>query len=88
MSKGSATVGMVAMRIAAVFVYSAMAIIGGSAIIGGIPVWKAAFLAGVSASAQVLEKLARAYADDGKITADELNAAFTGQAMDQHKEDE
>lgn len=65
-------------RIGAVFAYSAMAIIGGASVIGGIPVWKAALLAGISASAQVIEKLARAYADDGKITMDEMNAAFAG----------
>jgi len=63
-------------RIIAVFAYSAMAVIGGASIIGGIPVWKAALLAGISASAQVIEKLARAYADDGVITKEELNAAF------------
>ena len=65
-----------AFRIGAVFAYSAMAIIGGSSIVGGIPVWKAAVLAGISATAQVIEKLARAYADDGKITMDEIDAAF------------
>ena len=65
-----------AFRILAVFGYSSMAIIGGSSIIGGIPVWKAAFLAGIAATAQVLEKLARAYADDGVITKEEIDAAF------------
>jgi hypothetical protein len=69
-----------AIRIGAVFAYSAMAIIGGASVIGGIPVWKAALLAGISATAQVIEKLARAYADDGKITMDEMNAAFSGKA--------
>lgn len=63
-------------RIGAVFAYSSMSIIGGASILGGIPVWKAAFLAGIAASAQVVEKLARAYADDGKVTKEELNAAF------------
>ena len=66
----------VALRILAVFAYSAMAVIGGSAIVGGIPVWKAAVLAGISATAHVVEKLARAYADDGVITKQELDAAF------------
>lgn len=68
------------LRIGAVFAYSAMAIIGGSSIVGGIPVWKAAVLAGISASAQVIEKLARAYADDGKITREEIDLAFTGRS--------
>lgn len=64
-------------RIIAVFGYSAMSIVGGASIIGGIPVWKAALLAGISACAQVIEKLARAFADDGVITDEEINAAFT-----------
>ena len=66
------------LRIGAVFAYSAMAIIGGSSIVGGIPVWKAAVLAGISATAQVVEKLARAYADDGRITKEEIDLAFGG----------
>jgi hypothetical protein len=69
-------IGPLITRIGAVFMYSAMAMIGGASIVGGIPVWKAAVLAGISATAQVLEKLARAYADDGKITREELDAAF------------
>lgn len=69
-------IGPIVMRIAATFAYSAMAVIGSASIIGGIPVWKAALLAGIGATAQVVEKLARAYADDGVITREELNAAF------------
>jgi hypothetical protein len=63
-------------RIFAVFAMNSMAIIGGSSLIGGIDPWKAAFLAGVTATATVVQKLAAAYADDGKITADEIDAAF------------
>lgn len=66
------------LRIAAVFAYSAMAVLGGASIIGGIPVWKAAVLAGITATAQVIERIARAYADDGHLTVSELNAAFQG----------
>ena len=65
----------VLLRIASVFTYSSMATIGGGAIIG-VEVWKAAVLAGLTSSIHVLEKLARAYADDGVITTEELNAAF------------
>jgi hypothetical protein len=64
------------LRIGATFAYSAMGIIGGASVLGGIPVWKAAVLAGVAAAAQVIERLARAYADDGRITRAELDAAF------------
>jgi len=66
----------IALRIGAVFAYSAMGIIGGASILGDIPVWKAAILAGIAAASQVVEKLARAYADDGKITKTELDDAF------------
>jgi hypothetical protein len=68
----------IALRILAVFVYSAMSIIAGASFLGDIPIWKAAVLAGIAAASQVIEKLARAYADDGKITLDELDAAFAG----------
>ena len=44
--------------------------------------WKAAVLAGISATAHVVEKLARAYADDGVITRTELDAAFQTGASD------
>jgi len=64
------------LRVFAVFLMQAMAIVGGASIVGGIPVWKAALLSGISASAQVLQKLAAAFIDDGKITAEELDAAF------------
>jgi hypothetical protein len=73
-----------AFRIGAVFAYSSMAIIGGASIIGGIPVWKAAFLAGISATAQVIERLARAYADDGVITREEIDEAFGSRLADHY----
>jgi hypothetical protein len=65
----------IAGRIVAVFLTSALGIIGGSSILGGIPVWKAAVLAGIAASAQVIERLARASLD-GKLTKEEINEAF------------
>jgi hypothetical protein len=66
----------VAFRVFAVFGYSAMSIIGGASVLGGIPVWKAAILAGIASTSQVIEKLARAYADDGKIDKQELDTIF------------
>ena len=63
-------------RIFAVFLMNARASIGGASFIGGIEPWKAAFLAGVTATATVLQKLAAAYADDGVVTAEEIDAAF------------
>ena len=64
-------------RIVSTFVVNAMAIIGGAALIGGIPVIKSALLAGVSACVTVIERLARASVD-GTLTPDEINQAFLG----------
>lgn len=64
-------------RIISTFIVNAMAIVGGSALIGGIPVGKSALLAGVSACVTVLERLARASVD-GNLTMAEINEAFTG----------
>jgi hypothetical protein len=66
-------------RIISLFLASALPIITGSAVIGGIPIWKAATLAGFSAVAQVIEKLARA-SIDGDLTAEEIKEAFNGNA--------
>jgi len=64
-------------RLVALFLSNALAIVTGSAIIGGIPVWKSAALAGFIAVAQVVEKLARASVD-GTLTAQEISDAFGG----------
>lgn len=77
MSSTGKLIANTAGRIFAVFLMNAMAIIGSSSLIGGIEPWKAAFLAGATAAATVLQKLAAAYADDGKITADEIDSAFS-----------
>jgi hypothetical protein len=66
------------LRVFAVFGYSAMGIIGGASVLGDIPVWKAAVLAGIAAAAQVGEKLARAYANDGVVDKAELAQIFGG----------
>lgn len=76
MNKTVSTIGSVMARIGATFVYQAMAVIGGASIVGGIPVYKAALLSGLTATATVIQKLAAAYADDGKITMEELDSAF------------
>jgi len=67
----------IAQRIVALFLASALAIITGSAIIGGIPVWKSAALAGFTAIAGVVEKLARSSVD-GTLTKQEISDAFGG----------
>ena len=67
----------IAQRLIALFMANALAIITGSAIVGGIPVWKAASLAGFTAVAQVAERLARASVD-GTLTTHEISDAFGG----------
>lgn len=67
----------ISQRIAAVFMVSALPIIGGSSIVGGIPVWKAALLAGFTACTDVFIKLAKASLD-GELTMEEINEAFLG----------
>jgi hypothetical protein len=64
-------------RIIALFLSSALGIITGSAIIGGIPVWKSAALAGFTAVAGVAEKLAKASVD-GNLTKQDISDAFGG----------
>ena len=65
----------VLMRIVAVFAASGLGVIGAGAI-AGISTVKAVTVAGLTAVAAVVEKLARAFMDDGKLTLDEINAAF------------
>jgi hypothetical protein len=63
-------------RIVAVFLSSALAIVGGSAVIAPeLELWKSAVLAGFAAVATVVQKLAQASLD-GQLTADEINEAF------------
>ena len=68
----------IAGRIIATFLVSALGIISGAAVIGGISVAKSAALAGFTAVAHVIEKLARASLD-GNLTAKEINIAFRGE---------
>jgi len=63
------------MRIVAVFAASGLSVIGAGAVVG-ISTAKAVILAGTLGVATVVEKLARAFLDDGKLTATEINEAF------------
>lgn len=66
----------VAGRIVAVFLSSALAIVGGSAVIAPeLQIWKSAVLAGFAAVATVVQRLAQASLD-GNLTMDEINDAF------------
>ncbi len=63
------------MRIVAVFAASGLSVIGAGAVVG-ISTAKAVILAGTLGVATVVEKLARAFLDDGKLTSVEINEAF------------
>lgn len=65
----------VLMRIVAVFAASGLSVIGAGAVVG-ISTVKAVVLAGTLGVATVVEKLARGFLDDGKLTLDEINDAF------------
>ena len=66
----------VAGRIVAVFLSSALAIVGGSAVLAPeLAIWKSACLAGFAACATVIQKLASASLD-GNLTMEEINDAF------------
>ena len=63
------------LRILATFAASGLGVIGAGAI-AGIPLWKAVLMAGIAGVATVVEGLARAYMDDGKLTVAEINEVF------------
>ena len=63
------------MRIVAAFTASALGVIGAGAI-AHISTLKAMSVAGLTATATIVEKLARGFMDDGKLSMDEINAAF------------
>jgi len=66
----------IAGRVVALFMSSALAIVGGSAIIAPeLEIWKSAALAGFAAIATVLQKLALASVD-GSLSWNEINDAF------------
>ena len=64
------------LRILAVFAASGLSVVGAGAL-ANVPLWKAVLMAGVGGVATVIEGLARAYLDDGKIDANEINDVFS-----------
>jgi len=71
-----ANINNIVMRIIAVFAASGLSVIGAGAIVG-IETYKAVILAGTLGVATVVERLARGFLDDGKLTVAEINAAFS-----------
>ena len=71
-----ASINNILARIIAVFAASGLSVIGAGAVVG-ISTAKAVILAGTLGVATVVEKLARGFLDDGKLTVEEINAAFS-----------
>lgn len=64
------------LRILATFAATGLTVIGAGAI-AGVPLWKAMLMAGIGGVAHVVEGLARAFMDDGKLSIDEINEVFS-----------
>lgn len=73
--KHSKTIKPILYRIFATFTVSGLGVIGAGAITN-IPLWKAVMMAGFGSVAQVIEGLARAYLNDGKLSVAEIEEAF------------
>ena len=65
----------IGLRMIAVFVASGLGVLGAGAVVG-IDVISAVMMAGILGVASVLERLARAFLDDGKLTVAEIDAVF------------
>ncbi len=63
-------------RVIATFIASALGVIGAGSIVG-LDVWMSAALGGLLAVAKVVEKLALAFLEDGKIDRKEVNMIFS-----------
>lgn len=73
--------GNVILRVVATFVASALGVIGAGSVAGSvsgvdIPIWFSAIMGGIMAVAKVVELLSLAFLEDGKLTRDEIDAAF------------
>ena len=66
----------VLLRIVAVFAASGLSVIGAGSLVG-IELWQAVALAGGLGVATVVESLARAFLDDGNLTKEEIDEAFS-----------
>lgn len=73
---GFATIKNIFWRILAVFAASGLSVLGAGAVVG-IDLISAVIMAGILGVASVVEKLARAFLDDGQLTMEEINQAFS-----------
>jgi len=65
----------ICLRILATFAASGLGVVGAGTI-AGVPIWKAVFMAGIAGVATVVDGLSRAFLDDGKLRAKEINDVF------------
>lgn len=77
----------ICLRILATFAASGLGVVGAGTI-AGVPVWKAVFMAGIAGVATVVEGLARAFLDDGKLSLEEINNVFNKVDKKAKKEEE
>ena len=68
-------VSNIMLRILAVFAATGLGVIGAGAI-ADVPLWKAIFMAGIGGVAKVVEGLARAFLNDGKLDTNEIDQIF------------
>ena len=73
---GWATIKNIFWRILAVFAASGLTVLGAGAVVG-VDLISAVLMAGILGVASVVERLARAFLDDGKLTLEEINQAFS-----------
>jgi hypothetical protein len=73
---GFATIKNVFWRILAVFAASGLSVLGAGAVVG-VDLISAVMMAGILGVASVVERLARAFLDDGHLSMDEINQAFS-----------
>jgi hypothetical protein len=78
---GWKTIKNIFWRILAVFAASGLSVLGAGAVVG-IDLLSAVFMAGILGVASVIERLARAFLNDGKLTTEEINDAFS--KVDKH----
>lgn len=73
---GWSTMKNVGLRIVAVFAASSLSVLGAGAVVG-IELLSAVFMAGILGVATVIERMARAFLDDGHLSMEEINQAFS-----------
>lgn len=80
------TIGDIFARMVAVFVISALGVLGAGAV-ASVSVGQAVLMAGLLGVARVLEDLAKSFLHDGKLTQAEIDSAFRKEHRRAEEED-